>query len=174
MNDLNKHITITPDVHYSIFLQSITEKDLENLRIWKNANNSSFFYKGIISPEQQTSWYQDYLQREFDYMFMVKDINQNSIGCLGFRLINNHIDLYNIIRGNHSTLHTSMKDAMYIMLNYITKLFIYPVQCDVLKNNPAVSWYKKCGFAILKEFDYYIMTIDSSQIPKIDIIIKEE
>lgn len=128
----------------------------------------------MITPEQQTSWYRDYLHREFDYMFIVKDINQNSIGCLGFRMIDNYIDMYNIIRGNHSSLRTSMKDAMHIMLNYITKSFPYPIQCDVLKNNPAVNWYKKCGFTIQKELDYYIMAINSSQIPQIEITIKEE
>lgn len=161
-------------MHYNFFLQSITQNDLENLRIWKNTNVSSFFYKDIISPKQQALWFHNYLLREFDYMFMVKDTNKNSIGCLGFRLIDNYIDLYNVIRGNRSTLHTSMENAMYIMLNYITKSFCYPIQCDVLKNNPAVSWYRKCGFTILKDLDYYIMTIDPSQIPQIEITIKEE
>lgn len=171
---MNKKLTIIPPQSYKMILQSITESDIENLRIWKNKHRASFFYKNLISPDQQVLWYQNYITRQDDYMFVVKDLEQTSIGCLGFRLINDKIDLYNIIRGKKNTEKIFMQDAMHIMLNFITQRYHQSILCDVLKDNPAVNWYQKCGFAILEENDYYVMSINSSKIPKIEIIVKEE
>ena len=170
---MNQNIILIPPENYNFYLQSIQENDLENLRIWKNNHRASFFYKDIISPEQQLIWYQNYLKRETDYMFVLKDLSGNPVGCLGFRVLDNNIDLYNIIRGDKSAFHVSMKDAMHVMLNYIKEIYNFPIKCDVLKDNPAVNWYQKCGFVISQEIDYYIMTIDSSYVPEIKLTIEE-
>jgi hypothetical protein len=100
----------------------------------------------------------------------------HTIGCLGFRVENETaIDLYNIIRGESSIGDATMKDAMLLLLNYIHKQ--YPdkkIKCDVIKTNPAVTWYKKCGFDIWAEKEYYIMGIDREDIPEIAFEMKEE
>ena len=170
-----KLIIINNSNNTSFYLETITSSDIELLRTWKNKHRSSFFYQKIISPEQQQEWYKDYCTRDDDYIFVLKSSSTDtSIGCLGFRLQTNEIDLYNIIRGNTDDKSLSMHDAMYVMLNFITQNYTTLIKCDVLKDNPAVKWYLKCGFAIQAEKEYYVMCINEDKIPKIDLLIEEE
>lgn len=163
-----------------ITLRSISDADQENLRTWKNRHRTSFFYQEIITPEQQKEWFQKYLGRQQDYMFIVEEVMGKSaveerrpIGCLAFRQEDDDtIDLYNIIRGQES-IHVTMKDAMHLMLNYIKANFANKrIKCDVLKDNPAVWWYRKCGFAIWEEKEYYIMGIEQVDITHMEIVCR--
>lgn len=180
---MNRKIQILSDENRSIRLRVSAIGDQENLRIWKNSHRTSFFYQEIIQPDQQLKWFEKYQNRPDDYMFMVEELCQEegedgfySIGCMAFRIEDeNTIDLYNIIRGEKSKGKASMKDAMHMMLTYIWKMFPDKrIKCDVLKENPAVNWYQKCGFAIWEEKEYYIMGIDKTDIPTIHIMIDEE
>lgn len=156
----------------NISLHSIKKNDIANLRDWKNANRNSFFYKEIITDEQQIKWYEGYTSRDNDFMFMVL-VKGNPIGCLGFRKKEAVIDLYNIIRGVNNVGHGEMHVAFYMMLNYIKDNYQEDIQCDVLIDNVAVNWYKKTGFAIYDEKEYYVMRIDKNEIPTMELIVKE-
>lgn len=171
---MKKKIIIICENNPYLKLVSATDADQENLRMWKNSNRTSFFYQEIIQPEQQIKWFQGYLDRADDYMFMVEE-DGRPIGCMAFRTEDeNTIDLYNIIRGEESRRWVSMRDALYVMLSYITEKFPgWKIKCDVLKDNPAVKWYQKCGFAILEEKEYYIMGIGNDDIPVIHIDSEE-
>lgn len=156
-------------------LVSAADADQERLRTWKNNHRTSFFYQEIIQPEQQFKWFQGYQDRADDYMFMVEE-DCCPIGCMAFRAEGKEtIDLYNIIRGEEGNRKISMKNAMHVMLAYISERFPdWKIKCDVLKDNPAVKWYQKCGFAILEEKEYYIMGISKEKITDVKITIKEE
>ena len=172
---MNKNIIITENSRH-VRLRAANDSDIELLREWKNSNKKSFFYQQEISKAQQAEWFSAYKQRENDYMFMVEEIIEGKhipVGCMGFRILNNYIDLYNIIRGAESSIGVSMHRAMYIMLNYIRNKWNAPIQCDVLKDNPAVNWYLKCGFVILENKDYLVMTINMESIANADIEIFE-
>lgn len=94
---------------------------------------------------------------------------------MGYRIIDDEIDLYNIIRGEHSiNKEATMKKAMYILLNFVFDRYDMRIKCDVLKDNPAVEWYKSCGFAICEDLGYYVMDIKREAVPKLDIIVKED
>lgn len=172
---MNKKITITGKDFPGLKLVSSSNVDQERLRNWKNNHRRSFFYQEVIQPEQQIKWFQGYQSRGDDYMFMVEE-EDCPIGCMAFRAEDeNTVDLYNIIRGETSSGKVFMKDAMHLMLAYIKEKFPgRTIKCDVLKDNPAVFWYQKCGFAILEEREYYIMGIDRKDIPAIKIESKEE
>lgn len=160
-----------------IRLIEIQKSDLANLRIWKNHNKFSFFYQEDITQEEQKKWYEDFCNRDNDFMFIVEEKKKTfvPIGCMGFRVKNGEIDLYNIIRGEKSDKkEASMKNAMVLMLNYIFDEYNYTVKCDVLKNNPAVEWYKSCGFAISEDLGYYVMEIKRENVPKLDIMVEED
>lgn len=156
-------------------LVSASDDDRENLRIWKNSHRTSFFYQEIIQPEQQLKWFERYQSRADDYMFMVEE-DGHPIGCMAFRVEDEEaVDLYNIIRGEDGGRKISMRNAMHVMLTYIRGKFPdRQIKCDVLKDNPAVKWYQKCGFAILEEKEYYIMGINKDDIPVIEINSEEE
>jgi RimJ/RimL family protein N-acetyltransferase len=172
---MNKRVTVICKDFPSLKMVSASETDQDSLRRWKNDHRTSFFYQEIIQPEQQLKWFQKYQDRSDDYMFMVEE-DGCPIGCMAFRIIDeNTIDLYNIIRGDSGTGNVSMRDAMHVMLAYIKERFTdKEIKCDVLKDNPAVLWYQKCGFAILEEKEYYIMGINKKDIPAIKIESKEE
>lgn len=172
---MDRKIIITCGRYPDLKLVSATDADQENLRIWKNNHRTSFFYQETIQPEQQHKWFQGYLDRAEDYMFMVAE-DDYPIGCMAFRTEDEDvIDLYNIIRGEEGRREVSMKDAMHVMLSYIIEKFPgRKIKCDVLKDNPAVRWYQKCGFAILEEKEYYIMGIGNDDIPMVQIDVEEE
>ena len=125
-------------------LFSIEEKDLEILRINKNLNRNFFFLKEEISQSQQNKWFSDYLNREEDFMFVCKE-KEHPFGCMGFRLFEDRIDAYNIMRFSPSD--TKMETCMEKMIDFSRRIFPgKETQVRVLKNNPAISWYKKIGF----------------------------
>lgn len=154
-------------------LRSIAQKDLEDLRVWKNKNRIRFFYKQEISPEAQLDWYQGYVCREEDYIFMVEikvSDRWEKVGCLGFRVVEGNIDLYNIIRGSNLAIRSSMRSAIILLLSYISGKYEYPIKCDVLVDNPAVEWYNKCGFSIKEcRGDYYIMVFEKDMVTLPDV-----
>lgn len=172
---MNKKITIMSTNFPDLRLVSAADADQERLRTWKNNHRTSFFYQEIILPEQQFKWFQGYRDRADDYMFKVEE-DGHPIGCMAFRAEGKEtIDLYNIIRGEEGNRKVSMRNAMHVMLAYIRERFPdWKIKCDVLKDNPAVKWYQKCGFAILEEKEYYIMGISKEKIPDIEITIEEE
>ncbi len=154
-------------------LRSVTQHDMEDLRIWKNRNRTSFFYKQEISPEAQLEWYKGYARREEDHILMVEvkvGDTWEKIGCLGFRVVEGNMDLYNIIRGRRTAVRSSMREAMHILLAYISARYSYPIKCDVLVDNPAVEWYNKCGFSIKEcRGDYYIMVFEKDMVTLPDV-----
>ncbi len=172
---MNKKITITCENFPGLKLVSAADDDQEKLRTWKNNHRTSFFYQEMIQPEQQLKWFQGYLERADDYMFVIEE-DGHPIGCMAFRTEEEDaIDLYNIIRGEEGEHKVFMRDAMYLMLSYIREKFPQrSIKCDVLKDNPAVKWYHKCGFAILEEKEYYIMGISNDDIPVVQIDVEEE
>lgn len=186
---MDRKILVTSEAYPYLRLRTIERVDQENLRKWKNVNRTSFFFQEMIQPDQQQKWFDGYLNRKDDVMFIVEELAGNyaealqfkeseryqGIGCLAFRLEEDgRIDLYNIIRGEKGNGMVFMKDAMQLLLNYITEYDpAKEIKCDVLKNNPAVKWYQQCGFAILQEKEYYVMGIDRKNIPMLQIKVEE-
>lgn len=151
------------------YLRTIHKNDNEKLMLWKNANKRSFFFHGIIEEEQQKKWFQTYIKRENDVMFMVEEVLYESIGCMGYRIMDDGIcDIYNIIRGCSSLSNTRMSEALNLMLSYIfTVEEIQTVKCDVIKDNPALLWYEKCGFLKKEEKEnYFILELMSRNYSK--------
>lgn len=142
-------------------LKSITKDDIDLLRFWKNQNKESFFHKAVISKGAQKRWFRKYSGREDDYMFIIykKGI---PVGCIGFRVIGDYLDLYNLIIDYRQRGFGYMKEALRILIlkikNSRYKKLIISVR--VLKDNPAVKWYLKNGFSIMSEFaDHYLMRL---------------
>lgn len=150
-------------------LRYIDERDLELLRIWKNENKKRFFFQKDISYREQAEWFSGFLERNDDYMFIVEFIEQLSstrIGCLGFRMIDGDIDIYNVIRGKRIDNKFTMGDALKLMLNFICSEFPEKnIVCKVLTDNPAIAWYEKNLFSILEQRDnHFIMILNKHKI----------
>lgn len=158
-------------------LRYIEGRDLELLREWKNENKKCFFYQNEISPKQQRQWFLGFIERAYDYMFMVELVSKtslDSIGCMGFRVIDNVIDVYNVIRGNKIDAGFTMGDALHLMLNFVVlEFYNKDIISKVLSDNPAIKWYQKNGFSI-KEIkgNHFVMRFDKSKLQVIKFAVR--
>lgn len=160
-----KGLIISTEKYSCMRLRSITSDDIESLRMWKNRNRERFFYKEIIAPDEQKIWFQNYLQRDDDWIFIaeIADVNREweRFGCLGYRIIDGTIDLYSIIRGKQTDCESSMRSMMELLTSFLCQRYDMVIKCDVLIDNPAVEWYNKCDFFVTEQkIGYYIMEFD--------------
>lgn len=170
--------TISSNIYPTVRLKSIEEKDIEELRVWKNKNKINFFSQKEISSEMQRKWFKKYISDKNGYIYVVEEyVDSNyfhSIGCLGYRdLGNDGIDLYNIIRGKKSLAGQTMISAMQLLLNALWKNYD-SISCKVLKTNPSIKWYIHVGFEQIEDNgSYVLMAPNSTKIPTFDVDIKE-
>jgi len=154
-------------------LKLIDDIDIEDLRLWKNFNKKYFFLKNNITKEQQIEWFENYEKDKENFMFVVQekyDIEYINIGCMGFRIIDNSIDVYNIMRGTKiKNSQYTMAEAFNMMNNYIFNTYKYTITCKVLKENPARSWYEKLNFENIEEKkDHILYMLNTNKMIKIN------
>ena len=137
-------------------LRSATEDDLEQLRLWKNANRQFFFHQEEISEEQQKAWFYSYQKRSYDLMFMT-EFECQPFGCMGIRWQDKNWDIYNIILGKQNFGKQGlMGKSFQTMLSYAYSLKSTSITLKVLKTNPAAAWYQKQGFRITEDNEDYV------------------
>lgn len=160
---MNQRILIVPEGAHPR-LRAIEERDLDDLRVWKNRERERFFFKGIIDPEQQARWYAGFRARPEDFMFMVeapRPPTPRPFGCMGFRLVEGVVDVYNVIRGEDLRGEdTKMSDSLALMCSYALT-FGRDITLKVLRDNPAASWYERFLFVRVEERpDHHFMRLD--------------
>lgn len=159
---MNRRFVLAAQGKPSVSLRTIGPEDQEDLRSWKNSNRGAFFFKGEITQEGQRRWFEGYLGRPDDQMFVV-DSEGLRAGCMGFRILEGAADCYNIIGLPAAAGRGILKAAMELLCSYIRDAYACPIGCKVLKDNPAVGWYQKCGYRIAgEEPDQYRMELDLS------------
>lgn len=158
-------------------LRSISESDLENLRVWKNQFRHRFFHKSVIASHEQSAWYEGFRTRPEDFMYIVEATCVSpieSFGCLGFRVIEDVVDVYNVIRSRQiEGQGCSMGDALRLLCSHAARRG-KPVTCKVLKDNPAISWYEEHGFTRTEEKpEYYLMQWNAERFALIPHVVEE-
>lgn len=158
-----------------LVLRSIEEKDLENLRNWKNDNRKAFFYQEIITPQQQREWFLSYLKDPDNTMFVVEYENR-PVGCLGYKLQEGTPDIYNVILSDPEFKRRGiMSNALKMMDSYLYRIGYREVTLKVIKSNiEAINFYKKNGYEILKDEEtYYLMglSLDGKYIKEASVLI---
>lgn len=101
----------TPKNPQGVWMRSISSDDLAALAIWKNTHRESFFFQQELTQSDQENWFQAYLKRPMDYMFIVMQ-HEYPVGCVGLRKYGGECwDIYNIIvepwniRGSCMVMH---------------------------------------------------------------------
>lgn len=134
-------------------LRSATSGDLELLRHWKNAQREFFFYQREISEIEQIQWFNDFTLRNNDIMLM-NVLNKKAFGCMGIRWKSDHWDVYNVILGlPEYGKRGLMGRAFTRLLDFAITLKVAPITLEVLKHNPAITWYQRQGFCITSEHE---------------------
>jgi hypothetical protein len=157
MRMIDKNLILWSPGNNDYIVRTIIEDDLDLLRTWKNNHRDSFFFKEFITPDMQKEWFRSYLQREHDFMMMIVHEDER-IGCIGFRRLEDRVDLYNIILGQQQYARKGyMTGALDIVCMEIKSLYPgIPIMASVLKNNPAITWYIKRSFRVTKEHEDYL------------------
>lgn len=137
-----KSLILEPASTPKVRLRPAEAGDLEDLRLWKNANKRWFFFKGDITPAMQKEWFEGYLKRADDALFLVEREGRK-VGALGIRLKNGAYDVYNVLAAPGESGKGYMKAAMTALC---ARFADRPLGCLVLKGNPAAKFYEACGF----------------------------
>ncbi len=161
----------------NVRLRSAFFSDIENLRVWKNRNKSSFFLKSEITPDQQLAWFLAFSARDQDHMMIVEELIDGSwlpIGSLGFRFLEGSWDIYNVMRGVEMPSGSArIGDALVLLCRHLIETSQHQIGCKVLISNPAVRWYEKIGFKRLSsEDDHYIVRLHKEHIPNLHFRIE--
>jgi len=142
-------------------LRLINENDIENLRVWKNSHKDSFFCKDDITQEQQQKWYKEYAQRNQegnDFMYIVMYEGED-VGCIGYRLIDDYIDIYNVILGKKEYEGKKIISTASKTLWESLKAYNKDITVMVLTSNTkTINWYLKNNWTPLyKGQVYYVL-----------------
>jgi ribosomal protein S18 acetylase RimI-like enzyme len=158
-----------------VSLRSIGPGDLEELRVWKNANTQAFFFKGQIDPAMQAKWYAGYRGRAHDHMFIVEHGGAKA-GCMGFRVEpDGSVDTYNMIAAPQSKGKGLMKAAMRLMCSYIAQKHGKDIGCLVVMGNPAVKYYESCGYSVVGEKEgHHVLKLDWARFKPVPYEVQEK
>ena len=155
----NAHNTDTCFPNRNISVRKVVLEDQETLRTWRNDHSQRFFYREKIQPLHSSgSGFPTTSLGMRIHLFMVL-VNALPTGCIGIRLLDDHWDLYNVMRGVHRLhSHGCMGTALHHVIEFALQRKVIPVQLKVLANNPACDWYKDNRFSVIKtEEDHIIM-----------------
>jgi len=138
-------------------MRTIGADDIELLRGWKNEHRQFFFYKEIITEEQQQAWYRRWSLEAQDHLFIV-EVENRSVGCIGTRLFQDTADVYNVILGDKQFGGKGvMSEALCATVAFSQLLYAgLPVCVRVLQTNPAIGWYERNGFSRVAANDEYV------------------
>jgi len=132
------------------WLRGAVAGDQERLRVWRNAAARAFFQSAAIDAEAQRRWFEGYLGREEDFLFMVMEAAEPR-GCLGVRLVDGEWDVYNVIRGERTAgSRGAMGRGLELLVDFARRRAKLPVRAVVLAGNPAIGWYERHGFAVVR------------------------
>lgn len=149
---MDRDITLSDNAVPDVTLCSIGETHIERLRKWKNKHRKAFFFRETISPQVQREWFQGYLERSDDYMFVVQ-FRGMTIGCMGFRYVDGEVDIYNVILGIPAMGKRGiMGQALCMLCNYAHREYRSTISVKVLSDNPAIAWYERNGFKEVATF----------------------
>jgi RimJ/RimL family protein N-acetyltransferase len=128
-----------------------TARDAELLRRWKNAHRSAFFDQREIEAPRQTAWFAGLMERDDDFMFVVV-IEGIDAGSMGVRVLQGAAEVYNVNLGREELGGAGyMSAALQRLVAFAEATHALPVVVAVLKNNPAVRWYERNGFEIVRD-----------------------
>lgn len=162
---MNERLVLESEDAPAVRLRAIAAEDLEDLRVWKNANRAAFFFQGELSSEDQKRWFQGYLARPRDFMFIVESEGRKA-GCMGFRILDSGAaDCYNIIGVPEARGRGILSRAMSMMCGYIRDAHSRRIGCLVMKDNPAVGWYTgRCAYRVVEtKSDHVVLELEEAR-----------
>lgn len=153
----------SPITKEHIRLRLLEESDLPMTLKWRNQDHIRkwFIHSDLISPEKHREWFDAYLLRDNDYLFIIEE-TENLNKPVG------QISLYNIdgdrkwaeygrlMIGEADARGRGLaKEASRLLLQYAFKVLgMERVELEVFRDNePAIAIYRSCGFREVSELE---------------------
>jgi len=153
---------ITPLVGERVRLRLLEATDLPLTRTWRNQDHIRrwFIHSDVITPEGHRRWFESYLPRDDDFLFIIEE------GRSAGRPVG-QISLYNIdwergraefgrlLVGEPTAARGLAREATELLLGYaFDTLDLREIQLEVFAaNEPALALYRSCGFRDVGEHD---------------------
>jgi diamine N-acetyltransferase len=139
-----------------IRLRPLAREDLPLTLSWRNqdAVRQWFFHSGIISSEQHYAWYEEYCERDDDFIFIIEetDILQLPVGQVALYHVDwlaRRAEFGRLMIGEPRARGKGLaKAATQLMLEYaVSELQLCEIYLEVYETNmPALAVYRACGF----------------------------
>lgn len=164
----------------NIRLRLIDEHDIEQLRLWRNSieNSKYFFTNNYISSEEQKKWFQNYLEKTNDYMFVIEEKEASrAIGMVGIYNIDSlkhEAEIGRLLIGDKSYRGKGLGyKTILLVCKYATDyLELEKVYLEVLVSNTvAIQSYLKTGFFEVEkiiEGNMMAIRMEKKLIPQLD------
>lgn len=154
---------ITPIEKGRIRLRLLEATDLPMTLRWRNEDHIRkwFVHSKVISPDQHQKWYEQYSQRDDDYVFIIEEKQnfQKPVGQVSIYKIDwncRSAEFGRLLIGEQKAQRKGIaKEATGLLLNYaFTTLGIDEVELLVKKDNkPAIAIYRSLGFCKVSDSD---------------------
>jgi ribosomal protein S18 acetylase RimI-like enzyme len=131
-------------------LRRAERSDAEQLRVWKNGHRTAFFFDDEISEDMQAAWFEGYLARGDDHLFLV-ELHGRAVGCLGVRVHKGSGEVYNVMLADASLRRKGLMSAALQALIVFARDLSPTITARVRKDNSVVPFYERNGFVVIDE-----------------------
>ena len=136
-------------------LREIESKDLAKMVEWRNKDRirKCFFNQELLIPEKQKKWFDEYLKKDDDKIFIIETKDGISVGTIGLKDIDleeGKAELGRMVIGEDDYLGQGLaKNACLMLINYaFNEMNLKNLCLEVFADNKkAVNLYEKCGFS---------------------------
>lgn len=132
----------------------VNSADVELLTTWRNRFTNSFLTEFEATPAQTANWLINQVGPDDSrILFMVDDTSGRTFGYMGIAFISwdlNYVEADAVVRGGPAPAGTMSAALKTLLLWSVTHLGLNDVHVRVRSDNPALEFYRKLGFELLK------------------------
>lgn len=154
---------LQPIENQRIRLRLLSRDDLEMTRNWRNQDSIRkwFVHSDVITPEHHQQWFESYLTRDNDFVFIIEDKEtlRRPVGQIALYNIEwqqRRAEFGRLMIGDPEAQGKGFaKAASALLVRFAKKTWsIREIYLDVYANNyPAINIYESTGFTPATEFN---------------------
>lgn len=163
---------LLPIENQRIRLRLLDRNDLEMTRNWRNQDSIRkwFVHSDIITSEQHRQWFESYLTRDNDFVFVIEErvelrrpVGQVALYNIEWEQL--RAELGRLMIGDLEAQGKGLaRGAVALLIEFVEQTWaIREIYLDVYADNyPAISIYKSTGFRPTMESDGMVRMIRTS------------
>lgn len=140
----------------NIILRPLNENDLESVVTWRNKDSIRkwFISNELITIEEQTKWYEDYLKIPNDYIFIIEECNdlKQAVGIAAiYNVDDERAEFGRLFIGVEEAIGKNIgSEVVQLLCKFaFDDINLNKIYLNVFDDNEiAINIYQKCGFRI--------------------------